>query len=136
MFGTTLHRSLRQPIQQQILVQLYRQIVGKPWLHTFILKHYRYLDGMAAEKLRQVAGLLQDGALKPKVESHLRDEEKHARLFGQRIAELGGSPAFTPAEMEACFLRAFDAYDFGLSAARLRENHGLERREIITFFCC
>jgi bacterioferritin (cytochrome b1) len=131
---TSLYRPVWKSVQQRILAQIFRQIVGNAWLHTSILKHYRYLDGMGAEKLRKVAGLLQDVALKRKVESHLRDEEKHAALFAQRIMELGGSPTFTTAELEVSFLRGFESHDFGLSEARLGEDRCLDMREISTFF--
>lgn len=92
-------RALFIPIQRMAWVWIYRQIVGNAWLHLFILKHYQYLDGMAADKLRKVRKLLLDVELQDKMERHISGEEKHAAFFRQRIQELGGSPTFTPAEV-------------------------------------
>jgi hypothetical protein len=55
-----------------------------------MMKHYHYLDGYAAERLKKVVKLVQDPELQAKVERHVVDEVKHATYFKQRVEELGG----------------------------------------------
>jgi hypothetical protein len=99
------------------------------------MKHYHYLDGYAAERLKKVAKLLQDPELQAKVERHVVDEVKHAAYFKQRVEELGGSIALTPDETRLGFLDRFNSHGLGISDKRFDEEKFLDMREIITFFC-
>jgi bacterioferritin (cytochrome b1) len=121
-------------LRQKGLCMAYQELIGNPGLHVFMLKHYHYLDGFAAARLKKVAKVLQDPSLQGKIARHIADEEKHASFFEQRIVELGGSPTFTPAELSLGLLDRFNAQDLGLSEERLDENKPLEVRELIRFF--
>jgi bacterioferritin (cytochrome b1) len=126
--------SVVMPIHQKVQAMLFREIVSNPQLHTFMLKHYRYLDGYAATRLKKVVKLLTDSELQKKVERHVVDEDKHAAYFRQRVIELGGSPTLTAAELKLGFLNRFNSHGLGISDERLDEDKFLEVPEIITFF--
>jgi rubrerythrin len=127
-------RSVLKPIHRKAQGVFFREIVSNPKLHIFMMKHYHYLDGYAAERLKKVVKLLQDVELQAKVERHVVDEVKHAAYFKQRVEELGGSIALTPEETRLGFLNRFNSHGLGISDARLDEEKPLDIREIITFF--
>jgi bacterioferritin (cytochrome b1) len=126
--------SIVMPIHQKVQAMFFREIVRNPELHIFMLKHYHYLDGYAATRLKKVVKLLTDADLQKKVERHVVDEDKHAAFFKQRVIELGGSPTLTEAEHSFGFLNRFNSHGLGISDARLDEDMFLDSREIITFF--
>jgi bacterioferritin (cytochrome b1) len=127
-------RSFLKPIHRKVQGIFFREIVSNPKLHMFMMKHYHYLDGYAAERLKKVVKLVQDPELQAKVERHVVDEVKHATYFKQRVEELGGSIALTPDETRLGFLDRFNSHGLGISDERLDENKFLDVREIITFF--
>jgi bacterioferritin (cytochrome b1) len=122
------------PIHQRGQAVFFREVVGNPKLHIFMLKHYHYLDGYAAARLKKVVKLLTDPELQKKVERHVVDEDKHAAYFKQRVIELGGSPTLTEAELSLGFLDRFNSHGLGISDERLDEDKFLDVPEIITFF--
>jgi bacterioferritin (cytochrome b1) len=126
--------SVVMPIHQKGQAMFFREVVSNPQLHIFMLKHYHYLDGYAANRLQKVVKLLTDADLQKKVERHVADEDKHAAYFKQRVIELGGSPTLTEAELNLGFLNRFNSHGLGISDARLDEDKFLDNREIITFF--
>jgi rubrerythrin len=127
-------RSVLKPIHLKIQGVFFREIVSNPKLHIFMLKHYHYLDGYAAERLKKVVKLLHDAELQAKVERHVADEAKHAAYFQQRVEELGGSIALTPDETRLGFLNRFNSHGLGIRDERLDKEKFLDVREIITFF--
>lgn len=122
-----------KPLQRKVLVGVLRQVVHNPGLHLFILKNYHYTEEFGGAELRRVARLVNDPDLKRKIEQHSADEDKHASLFKQRILELGGSPALTPAEMNVAFFRRFDSFGLGISPQRFDADTPLEVSELIPF---
>jgi bacterioferritin (cytochrome b1) len=131
---TALVESVVKPIHRNVQAMFFREIVGNPPLHIFMLKHYHYLDGYAAARLKKVVKLLTDPELQRKVERHVVDEDKHAAYFKQRVIELGGSPTLTEAELSLGFLNRFNSHGLGIGDERLDEDKFLDVREIITFF--
>lgn len=134
MFKEDTLRSIIAPIHQNVQAAFFREVVGNPQLHIFMLKHYHYLDGYAATRLQKVVKRLSDVELRKKVERHVLEEDKHAAFFKQRVIELGGSPILTEAELSFGFLNRFNSHGLGISDERLDEDKFLDSREIITFF--
>ena len=134
MFKENILRSMIAPIHRNVQAAFFREIVGNPQLHIFMLKHYHYLDGYAATRLKKVVKRLTDADLQKKVERHVIDEDKHATFFKQRVIELGGTPILTEAELGLGFLNRFNSHGLGISDERLDEDKFLDNREIITFF--
>ena len=126
--------SVVMPIHQKVQAMFFREVVSNPQLHIFMLKHYHYLDGYAATRLKKVVKLLTDADLQTKVERHVVDEDKHATFFKQRAIELGGTPTLTEDELSLGFLNRFNSHGLGISDERLDEDKFLDHREIITFF--
>jgi bacterioferritin (cytochrome b1) len=132
--GAGAGQAVFKQVQGRLLVSVFRQIVHNTGLHIFMMKHYHYLDGFAAVRLKKLVRLLRDPELQSKVERHIVDEEKHAAYFKQRIVELGGSPTLTPAELSLGFLDRFNSHGLGFDDTRLEQDTPLDMRELIAFF--
>lgn len=66
---------LTELIERKFRRGLFQQVVNHPNLHVFLLKLYLEVDTFAANKLRRFAQLVQEPALRNKIEAHLADEE-------------------------------------------------------------
>jgi rubrerythrin len=79
----------------------------------------------------RIAALTEDAELRPKIERHGKDEEKHGRLFGALLRKRGLEPVPVPGDADYCLL--LERAGIGLAHERLREQRPLSDEEILRY---
>ncbi|MEM7411521.1 MAG: ferritin-like domain-containing protein [Myxococcota bacterium] len=80
---------------------------------------------------RRIAALIRDEALRPKVERHGLDEDKHGRLFEALLRKRGLDACTVPLEVDYTLL--LEQRGIGLSHDRLRRDDPLSDEEILRY---
>lgn len=79
----------------------------------------------------RIAALIRDDALRPKVERHGADEDKHGRLFDALLRKRGLEPCEVPFDVD--YTLRLERAGIGLSHARLAEDAPLSDEEILRY---
>jgi len=80
-----------------------RDLVRRPRTHAMLLARYRLGAWATVVSLtRLLAELPSGGSLRTAMTVHLRDEERHARLFEDWMRRLGVAPEPLPNDVDAC----------------------------------
>lgn len=112
---------------------IFRDILANPEAHKFLLNSLAVGEADSAKGLDRVAELMPEPATKKRVLIHHAEEQKHGRLFGDRLRRSGAEPTALPPELD--YENALQATGFGLPMDRLKDDAPFTPDDEIKFFC-
>lgn len=112
---------------------IFRDILANAEAHKFLLNSLAVGEADSAKGLDRVAELMTEPATKKRVLRHFVEEEKHGRLFTERLRRFGADPSPLPPELD--YERALQATGFGLPMERLKDDAPFTPDDEIRFFC-
>ena len=109
----------------------FREVVRHPQAHALILGNYRLGEYAGVVALDRLLGEMRpEGKLHQAMTIHLRDEERHSRVFTDWIERLGHVPQAFPANVEGFFANSPEEL---AQQRKLMETLPAEMRRILVF---
>jgi len=110
---------------------IYDEIRNNPETYALFLSVAADGEAQGGWENARIAALTRDPVLRPKIERHGIDEEKHGRLFGALLRKRGLSAV--PVPEDANYTMLLERAGIGLSHDRLRRDDPLSDEEILRY---
>jgi len=112
--------------------RFFDRLLASQEAHRFLLNSLSVGEADSALDLDRVAEHVHDPALSRKIWRHWAEERRHARLFAERMAELGFEASALPRELD--YEHWAQRYGMGTPKPRLEDPRPFDRDDLILFF--
>lgn len=109
-----------------------RKILDDEHARAFLMNSLAVGEADSAVGLDKAAQHVEDPILSRKIYRHFAEENRHARVFGRHLQELGVEPRPLPPELD--YEQYVRRYEMGLPMSRLDDPRPLDNSELIKFF--
>jgi len=111
----------------------FQRLLANREAREFLMNSLAVGEADSAIDLDRVAEHVQDEVLSRRIYRHHAEENRHARLFGKRLIELGIAPRPLPPELD--YERYVQRFGMGTPKSRLDDPRPFDEDDIILFFC-
>jgi rubrerythrin len=109
----------------------FRKILDDEHARAFLMNSLAVGEADSAVGLDKAAQHVEDSILSRKIYRHFAEENRHARIFGRRLEELGVKPRPLPPELD--YEQYVRRYEMGIPMARLEDPRPFDTSELIKF---
>ncbi len=110
----------------------FRKILDDEHARAFVMNSLAVGEADSAVGLDKAAQHVEDPILARKIYRHFAEENRHARLFGRHLEELGVQLRPLPPELD--YEQYVRRYEMGIPMARLEDPRLFDNSELIKFF--
>jgi hypothetical protein len=111
----------------------FRRLLADPKARELLMNTLAVGEADSAVDLDRVASHVADDAIARRIYRHYAEEQRHARLLGRRLEELGFEIAPLPPELD--YERYLQRFHLGTPRSRLDDPAPFSPADLVLFFC-